>query len=157
MKEGITIFNENKQLEKVYDYLYSREDIRLVDAPFLKTVKALTSIDSDPKHECWIAVNYKALSSEREELCVLEEERAHYEVGIIPSDSFSNSLLNKTTRERNELKAKKKAVERLVPRDKLLKVMKDLPCIYIEALADAFEVTNEFMADALKVYNLEIV
>ena len=119
-------------------------------------MKALTSIDSTSKPECWIAVNYRALSSEREELCVLEEERAHYDVGIIPTNCFSNSTLDKITRERNEYKAKKKAVERLVPHDKLLKVMKDLPCIYIEALADAFEVTNEFMADALKIYGLEI-
>ena len=141
--------------ECIYEYLNNKNDVNIVDAPYFKAIKSLTSFDDDQL--CWIAINNKAITSEREELCILEEERAHYDVGIIPTNCFSNSYADKLSRERNEYRAKRKAVERLVPRDKLLNVMKNLPCIYVDALADAFEVTTDFMLDALKVYGYELV
>lgn len=146
-----------KKICRIYNYLSNKNDVVIVDAPYLKAVKSLTAFDDDDEHKCWIAINYKALNSEREELCLLEEEKAHYEVGIVPTNPFSNSYSDRLSRERNEHRAKKKAVERLVPREILLNVMRDLPCIYIEALAEFFDVTNEFMADALKIYGYEIV
>jgi len=138
------------RLDKLYESLNNARDVVVVDAPFLKGTKALTYIDDD--QFCWIGINQKAISSVREEICTLQEEKAHYEVGIIPNNYLSNSYSDRIVRERNEYRAKKKAVENLVPRDKLLKVMQELPVIYIDALADAFEVTSDFMADALKVY-----
>ena len=146
-----------KKISRIYDYFFNKDDVSVVDAPYLKSVKALTAFDGENNTKCWIAINYRAIDSEREELCILEEEKAHYEVGIIPTNPFSNSYCNKISRERNEYRAKKKAVERLVPKDKLLDTMKNLSCIYIEALAELFDVTNEFMADALKIYGYEIV
>ena len=152
--KGGVILSAYCRLDKLYESLEKTNDVIVVDAPFLKATKALTYIDND--QFCWIALNKKAISSVREELCILQEEKAHYDVGIIPNNYLSNSYSDRIVRERNEYKAKRKAVETLIPKEKLLNVMKELPTIYIEALADAFDVTSDFMADALKIYGYDI-
>ena len=102
----------------------------------------------------WIGLNHDLINSERTELCVLLEEQAHYEVGIIPNDYSSNSYSDILARQKNELKAKKWAVKKMISRDKLFEYIKNTDYIDVEELADYFEVIPQFMKEALIIYGI---
>lgn len=76
-----------KVLENTYDNLES-SNITVIDAPYLAEKKSIIYVSEEDK--CWIGINHSLIKSLREELCILEEEKAHYEVGIIPCDYTSN-------------------------------------------------------------------
>lgn len=141
--------------KKLYD-VYSKleeENIAVNSVSFLKEEKAV-AFKSPESNVFWIGINHNRIHSEREELCVIMEEKAHYDVGIVPNNFLSNSYCDRLTREKNELKAKKLAVKRLVPKDKLLNYIKDHYYLDLDELADYFEVTPQFMKQALGVYGL---
>lgn len=71
-----------KKISRIYNYLYNKKDVVIVDAPYLKAVKSLTAFDDGDNNKCWIAINYKALDSDREELCLLEEECSNEGMGL---------------------------------------------------------------------------
>ncbi len=99
-----------------------------------------------------IAIDYDKIESIAEELCVMAEEIAHYNVGIIPSNHCSNSYFNKLVRHRNEYRANKKAVESLLD-PAVLKVIIDSGRVSSTfELAEMFDVTQEFMDNALNVF-----
>lgn len=138
------------KIGKLYDSMQA-ENIFVFDAPFFKEKK---SIAYDDGEFFWIGINYKSLKNKSEEYCILAEEKAHYDVGIIPNDYNSNSYCDKLTRSRNEHRAKKLAVERLLDKEELISALKKFPDICISELADMFEVTPQFMNEALVLYNL---
>lgn len=139
------------KLTSMYDKL-EKSNVIVKYVPFLEEQQAI-SFESPSKH-FWIGLNPNLKSSERLELCVLMEETAHYEVGIFPSDITSNSYADVLTREKNELRAKKFAVKKLVPREDLINYIKNSSYIDAEELADYFEVTPEFIKEALMIYGL---
>ena len=102
----------------------------------------------------WIGLNRNMIHSEREELCALAEEVAHYEVGIIPNDYESNSYADKIVREKNELRAKKRAVRTLIDKEKIIEYLKKNDYIDLSAMADEFDITPEFAHQALVTYGL---
>ena len=137
------------KLSKVYDKLM-QANITVEYIPFLYEEQAVSFQPTNDKF--WIGLNPNLKLSEREELCVLMEEKAHYDVGIIPNDCKSNNYSDVLVREKNELKAKKYAVKQLIPREKLLNYIKSNYYIDINELADYFEVTPKFAKEALSVY-----
>ena len=139
------------KLGKVYDKL-NNENITVEYVPFLHDRKSLAF--HSPEDNFYIALNSNLKLSEREELCVLMEEQAHYEVGIIPNDCKSNRYCDVMTREKNEFRAKRWAVKQLISKDKLIEYIKDHYYLDLEELADYFEVTPTFMKEALLVYGL---
>lgn len=139
------------KLSKVYSRL-EKESITVEYVPFLQEQKAISFCSNSNKF--WIGLNPNLRISEREELCVLMEEEAHYDVGIIPNDYNSDSYCDVISREKNEVRAKRLAVRRLIPKEKLFDYFKTKNYIDIEELSDYFEVTPQFMKDALVVYGL---
>ena len=60
IKGGCTL-NVSKKINRIYEYLNNKSDVNIVDAPYFKAIKSLTSFDDDQL--CWIAINNKAISS----------------------------------------------------------------------------------------------
>ncbi len=136
------------------DELYNKmqdENILIFDAPYFKEKKSVAYNDGK---DFLVGINYRAIQNKCEEYCILAEEKAHYDVGIIPNDYNSNSYCNKLTRSRNEHRAKKLAIQRLLNKEDLTSALKKFPDICISDLADMFEVTPQFMNEALILYNL---
>ena len=143
---------KDTKLGSIYSKL-KESNVMVISAPYLECKKAISFL-SPESNIFWIGINEKLIKSEREELCVLMEEQAHYEVGIAPNNYESNSYSDKLTREKNEFRAKRYAVKQLIPKEQLFKLIKTSDYICIEELADAFEVTSQFMKEALTVYGL---
>ena len=77
--------------KKLYD-VYSKleeENVAVNSVSFLKEEKAV-AFKSPESNVFWIGINYNRIHSEREELCVIMEEKAHYDVGIVPNNFLSN-------------------------------------------------------------------
>ncbi|MFA6843585.1 MAG: hypothetical protein WCR33_04210 [Bacilli bacterium] len=99
-----------------------------------------------------IAIDYNRIKTKSEEVCILAEEIAHYNVGIIPTNPSSNSYFNKLVRYRNEYRATKRAVESLLDPEVLKSVIDSGYITNTYELADMFNVTPEFMENALYVF-----
>ena len=139
------------KLNKIYDKL-NEDNVVVEYVPFLHDRNSIAF--HSPDDNFYIALNNNLKLSEREELCVLAEEKAHYDVGILPNDNKSNSYLNILTREKNEFRAKKLAVKQLVSKEKLIDYIKEHYCLDLDDMADYFDVTPKFMMEALFVYGL---
>lgn len=139
------------KLVSLYDEL-EKANVQVQYVPFLKEHEAISFLSDT--NTFWIGLNHDLIKSERTELCVLLEEQAHYEVGIIPNDYSSNSYSDILARQKNELKAKKWAVKKMISRDKLFEYIKNTDYIDVEELADYFEVIPQFMKEALIIYGI---
>ena len=90
------------KLVSLYDEL-EKANVQVQYVTFLKEHEAISFLSDT--NTFWIGLNHDLIKSERTELCVLLEEQAHYEVGIIPNDYSSNSYSDILARQKNELKA----------------------------------------------------
>ncbi len=138
------------KIRNLYDSL-DKSNIKVIEIPFFKEKKAVSFIHNG---EFLVGLNRNLINSEVEEFCILAEEKAHYEVGIIPNDYTSNSYCERITRDKNEFRAKKYAVKNLIPKENLLTTIKKSPYICIADLAELFDVTPQFMREALKIYEI---
>lgn len=139
------------KLVSLYDEL-EKANVQAQYIPFLKEQQAV-SFFSD-SNTFWIGLNHNLINSERTELCVLLEEQAHYEVGIIPNDYSSNSYSDILVREKNELRAKKWAVKKMISKEKLFEYIRNSDYIDVDELADYFGVIPQFMKEALIIYGI---
>lgn len=75
-------------------------------------------------------------------------------MGILPNDYSSNSYSDILAKEKNELKAKKWAVKKMISKDKLFEYIRNSDYIDINELADYFGVIPQFMKEALIIYGI---
>lgn len=135
--------------------LYDKLEKSNINVVFVSCINNIPAVSYQVSDDCfWIGLNRDMIHSEREELCILAEEEAHYEVGIIPSDYESNSYADKLVREKNELRAKKRAVKNVIDKDKLIEYLKNHDYIDLYDMAEEFEVTKDFAHEALIIYGL---
>lgn len=139
------------KLTDIYNRL-ENSNVRVMSLKNGNEVKAVSF--NSPGDKFYICLYDNLIESETDEVCVLAEEEAHYNVGIIPTNVNSNSRLDIISRRKNELRAKKYAVKNLVPKDKLFNMIKDTTYIDVEELASSFSVTKNFMLEALKIYEV---
>lgn len=93
-----------------------------------------------------IALNYDELGTYIEEKCTLAEELGHYYM-----DSFYSLYADQNFIDKQEYRAKKWSYFTLVPYEKLKSALKNgINDIY--QLADYFEVTIEYMRNAIEFY-----
>jgi len=140
----------NNKLIALYDEL-EKSNIKVSNLSFIKDFNALSYMCDDNTY--FIGLNPDACSSERKEYCILMEEQAHYDAGIIPNDYMSNSRLDILSREKNEVRAKKKVLNKLIPKDKLIKFLKERGHTDVEEIAEEFDVIPEFVQQALLLYS----
>ena len=136
----------------LYDKFKS-ENICVMNCPYLEEVKSISMV-SPKSGKFHIGINYKDISSEREEYCILMEEKAHYDVGIVQSNVDSNSLLDRIISDKNERRAKKLLADRTIGKENIIKWIKEYEYIDLLAMADEFGVTPSIVHDALLVYGL---
>ncbi len=132
---------------------FKDEKICVMNCPYLEEVKAV-SLVSPKSGKFHIGINYRDISSEREEYCILMEEQAHYDAGIVKTNVDSNSLLDRVVRDKNERRAKKLLADRTIGKDNLIRWLKENEYIDLNAIAEKFEVTPSIVKDALIVYGL---
>ena len=109
------------KLTDIYNRL-ENSNVRVMSLKNGNEVKAVSF--NSPGDKFYICLYDNLIESETDEVCVLAEEEAHYNVGIIPTNVNSNSRLDIISRRKNELRAKKYAVKNLVPKDKLFNIHK---------------------------------
>lgn len=137
-----TLKNEKMELNELYN-LAEQNGIKVMDF-CLPENKAVTLSTGDG---CYVGVDPEVFGRECEEKVVLAHEMGHiatgglYEVGT-----------DKTSRKKQEARAEKWAIDRLVPRDALKEAIKN-GCSDIEGLAEHFSVPEEFMAQVLAYYS----
>ena len=94
-----------------------------------------------------IALNYGRLGTYIDEKCTLAEELGHYYMdATYPASSTDKILIQK-----QEYRARKWSYNVLIPFEKLKSaILNGINTIY--ALADYFEVTEDYMSNAIKFY-----
>ncbi len=95
---------------------------------------------------CFVGVNPEVFFSKRKEKVVIAHELGHIE-----TDSLYAVNGDSVDRIKKEAKAEKWTVETLIPLEKLKAAIKE-GCEEVGALAEHFEVTEEFMLKALLYY-----
>lgn len=96
--------------------------------------------------EGWIAIDVDKIESSAEELVMLTHELAHIETG-----SFYNIFSPLDIKEKHERKAQKQTIKKLIPLDELKEAFHNGITEPWE-LAEYFNVTDKFMAEAIEFY-----
>ena len=144
------------ELNDLYN-LAEDEEISIYDYHFNSDRKAI-AVAQDKSH--FIGIDYKKINTESEERSILAEEISHHQVGIIPSNLFSNSRVDRLIRSQNEAKCKKVYITKLIDKDEFIK---DLASGYfylsfgynIHDLAEKHRVTEDDIKLAIEVYGGE--
>lgn len=135
--------NEKMELEQLYK-LAEDNGVHVMDFS-LPENKAVTI---DMGKECFVGVDPKVFGRECEEKVVLAHEMGHIATGGLYSIEA-----DKTSRKKQEARAEKWAIERLVPKEALKEAIKN-GCQDVQSLAEHFGITEEYMSQVL-VYYLE--
>lgn len=118
------------------------KNIRVMDFPLPENKAVCIEVDDG----CFVGVDPAVFASEREEKVVLAHELGHIETG-----SLYTVGSNSATRTKQEAKAEKWTINRLVPLDELKRAIKK-GCCDVQSLAEHFEVTEKFMYDVILHY-----
>lgn len=140
-------------LNELYN-LAEDEEISIYDYHFNSDRKAIAVAQDETQ---FIGIDFKKISTEAEERSILAEEISHHQVGIIPSNIFSNSRVNKLIRSQNEARCKKKYILKLIDKDEFIKDLAsgyfDLSFGYnIHDLAEKHCVTEDDIKLAIDIY-----
>lgn len=120
-----------KKIQELYNYADSK-NIKIKN--FTDKEKQLNGVCLYDTKKCNIYLN-TAIETEVEEKCVLAEEIGHYETGIIKTNLNDNDEQSYLLRSINEFRAKKWAVNKLIPFDKFKR--------FLGTNYSKFEVANE--------------
>lgn len=134
-----------KKLEYFYDYA-NKNCIDIIDYPF----NELKGLFYTHDNKDYIFLNYKLFKNSIDEKITLAEECGHYSVGAIPINIYNNDYSNKIINSKNEFKAFKWALDKLIPYDKFKSFLgQDLTKYEV---ANELEVTEEFLEKAYNYY-----
>lgn len=133
--------NEKMELNDLYRLAEDR-GVRVMDFS-LPENKAITI---NMEEGCFVGVDPEVFGRECEEKVVLAHEMGHIATG-----SFYSAETDKTSRKKQEARAEKWAIERLVPKIALKEAVKN-GCSDLSSLAEHFGVTEKYMSDVLIYY-----
>lgn len=88
--------------------------------------------------------------TKEEEYFTLNEEIAHYKVGVIPTKAFSNDYNDKLLRSKNEYKAFKWCVNELLPVNTLKSILRQNKYQY--EVAEELNLPQDFVGKAFDLY-----
>ena len=94
-----------------------------------------------------IGINYSKIKSYIEKRCVLAHEIGHYESGTMHTSNIDDVELS-----RIEYRADKRAIHKLIPRDKLKAFIERCRPNYIYEIAEEFDITELYVQKALELY-----
>mgnify|MGYP002769933091 CR=1 FL=1 len=118
-----------------------------IDVFFFNLPEA-SSISAQINGKCYIALNSSIAAHPKEERTKLAHEMGHCETG-----SFYNVYSPLDVRAKHERAAKNWSIKKLIQKDELIQVIKGgLDNAYL--LAEHFDVTEDFMIEALEYYDL---
>lgn len=89
------------------------------------------------------------------EKCTLAEECGHYFAGINPTIPVSNDYFTKIQRSKNEFKAVKWAISKLIPINTFKSLIK--PDTFKYEVAEQLEVTEDFIEKACLIYQDDLI
>ena len=129
------------ELDELY-MLANEKNIKVMDFSLPQNTAVTVSLGDG----CFVGVDPEVFFSKRKEKVVLAHELGHIETGSLYSVDANNA-----ERIKKETKKKKWTVETLIPLEKLKTAIEDGHGD-VGALAEYFEVTEEFMLKALLYY-----
>lgn len=126
-----------------------RDNIFIADMKLRNGIRAFSAMFSDG--ECSVAIDYRSISSESEEVSIIAHELGHCETG-----SFYTSANYLEKRSRCEYRADKWAIKKLIPKDEMVSAISNG---YSEVwqLAELFGVTEDYIKKAFWIYFDKIV
>lgn len=133
--------NEKMELEELYK-LAEDKGVCVMDFS-LPENKAVTI---NMGEECFVGVDPEVFGRQCEEKVVLAHEMGHIATGGLYSVEA-----DKTSRKKQEARAEKWAIQRLVPKAALKEAIKN-GCHDVQSLAEHFGVTEEYMSQVLVYY-----
>lgn len=141
-----------RDLDALYDVAHER-NIIVVDS-HLTEIKKAASISAGDIDV--IVLDYKRIRSKREERLLFTEELGHICTGAMQlADSFLNSPLGRYNRSRIENKARRYAMQVIVPFDELYEQIPN-HCydgnLDIQELSDYFDVDAQYMITVIETY-----
>lgn len=129
------------ELNELYE-LAKEKNVKVMDFALPQNTAVTVALGDG----CFVGVDPEVFFSKRREKVVIAHELGHIETGSLYSVDANN-----TERIKKEAKAEKWTVETLIPLEKLEAAIKD-GYGDVGALAEHFEVTEEFMLKALLYY-----
>lgn len=136
-------------MKNTIEYFYNYADdncIKILNYPF----NDLKGLFYTHDNQDYIFLNYNKIKNVVEEKCVLAEECGHYSVGAIPINIYNNDYSNTIINSKNEFKAFKWALDKLIPPDKFKEFLGRNLTKY--EVANELEVTEEFLEKAYNYY-----
>lgn len=133
-------------LEDLYNYA-DNENIKIKN--FTDKENSLNGTCLYNKKSCNIYLNTE-IENEIEKKCVLAEEIGHYIKGISITNLNDTDNTNLSLRSRNEFRAKKWAIQKLIPLNKFKRFISRNLSKY--EIADELNVTVDFVEKAYELY-----
>ena len=135
-------------LEQLEDYAYE-QNINVQRHFHVSKLRGFCVISSNRKI---IALNKARLRNSAEEIVVFAEEIGHLETNsLMPLSDYINPEYKRWTKIRNELLAKRWAIDRLLPVEQIQEAI-DYGCSNDYEVADYCGVNIAFLNDAIKYY-----
>lgn len=100
----------------------------------------------DNEYNCYIAIDYKKIKSEKD-----EQEKLAHELGHCMTGAFYTCSSPLQVRGQMEWRATLWAIKKLIPKDELQKAVKN-GIIELWELAERFEVSEDIMQKAVEYY-----
>jgi len=138
-----------ERLRSLYNYAYD-QNIYFLSLSFSSSKKAVCARHEDIDA---IIMDTRRISSETEEKLLLAEELGHLQTGALLAIENYNRPNYMTSISKAENKAKRWAIQKLIPKDELDRVVNN-GVIEVWALAEYFEVPEDFMAKAIEFYKI---
>lgn len=132
------------KIDEIYKYIKDK-NIKLIYTNNLKNAKGLY-LQVDNVDFILIKANLTVV----EESFVLNEEIAHYKLGVVPTNAFDNTYYEKLIRSKNESRAFKYCVNELLPLHTLKSILKRSQYKY--EVADELSLPEEFVSKAFDLY-----
>ncbi|MEE0947026.1 MAG: ImmA/IrrE family metallo-endopeptidase [Acutalibacteraceae bacterium] len=129
------------ELNELYK-IAEEKNVRVMDFSLPENKSVCIELDDG----CFVGVDPAVFSSQREEKVVIAHELGHIQTGsfyAVGSDSASRC--------KQEAKAEKWTINKLVPLDELKKAIEKGYCD-VQSLAEYFEVTEKFMYEVILHY-----
>ena len=99
-----------------------------------------------------ILINRTAIADSADEICVLAEEMGHLQTGaVLPVEDYIDPGHKKWTKAKNELRAERWAITKLLPPEKIQAAI-NYGCINNWEIAEYYDVTVSFVEKAFEFY-----
>jgi hypothetical protein len=136
------------KLESLYNHAI-KNNIEIINPHFSSTKKSAYIYDNGYKN---ILLDKSQIDSSEEELMLLAEEIGHYETGSFCFiEATYNTDLERLNRSKGKALAKRWAIEKIIPPEKINKAIKNM-CYEDYEIAEFCGVRLDYLREALRIY-----